>query len=333
MLCLNRSQVAYGDPATVLDARVLQTTYGRELIVIPGSAGQDDVQGRGRPAPRALMFDFLTGPLESGIDRRALAEVVLLGLFCGPLSFWVRSFRLTYPSESLAHGLLPGLVLAALAGIPLIVGAGGGVAVAAVALALASRDRRIGSDTATAVVVSGAFGLGVLLALAPDTPARLEELLFGDPLGVSDGDLAAAAALALGGGLALAALHRPLAAVAFDAGGAGALGAARRPRAAGAAAGAGHRGGGGRAGTGQPAGAGHPGGAGRGGGRPRAQPGAGHGAAAAVAVGAGVVGLYSSYHLGGAAGASVALALCAAAGGGGAAQAACGAGAAGARLT
>ncbi len=31
-------------PATVLDAHVLQTTYGRELILIPGSAGQDDVK-------------------------------------------------------------------------------------------------------------------------------------------------------------------------------------------------------------------------------------------------------------------------------------------------
>ncbi|MGI8749606.1 MAG: metal ABC transporter permease, partial [Thermoleophilaceae bacterium] len=36
-------------------------------------------------------------------------------------------------------------------------------------------------------------------------------------------------------------------------------------------------------------------------------------AGAAVATGAGVVGIYSSFHLGGAAGASVALALCAAA--------------------
>ena len=38
VLCLNGAQVAYGDPASVLDARVLETTYGRELIVIPGSA-------------------------------------------------------------------------------------------------------------------------------------------------------------------------------------------------------------------------------------------------------------------------------------------------------
>lgn len=260
------------------------------------------------------MMDFLTGPLDSGIDRRALLEVVLLGLVCGPLSVWVRSYRLAYPSESLAHGLLPGLVLAALAGAPLIVGAAGGVAVAAVAVALAGRDQRIGSDTATAVVVSGAFGLGVLLALRPDTPARLEELLFGDPLGVSNADLAAAGALAVAGGIVLAALHRPLTAVAFDSGGAGTLGL--RP---------------GRVrlalllllatavavavqGLGSllvlailvaPAMAV--------GDRVRS-PGRAMAASAAVAVGAGVVGLYSSHHLGGAAGASVALALCAAAG-------------------
>ena len=39
VLCLNGAQVAYGDPTTVLDARVLETTYGRELIVIPDGDG------------------------------------------------------------------------------------------------------------------------------------------------------------------------------------------------------------------------------------------------------------------------------------------------------
>ena len=40
--------------------------------------------------------------------------------------------------------------------------------------------------------MTGLVGLGALLALAPDSPQRLEELLFGDPLGVTDGDLVAA---------------------------------------------------------------------------------------------------------------------------------------------
>jgi ABC-type Mn2+/Zn2+ transport system permease subunit len=169
--------------------------------------------------------DLILEPLQSGIERRALLEVILLGGICGALSFWVTSFRLAYPAESLAHGLLPGLVLAALAGVPLLVGGAAGVVVAAALVAAAGRNPRIGADSATAVVVTGTFGLGALLALAPDAPPRLEELLFGDPLGVTNGDLVAAAALTLVGGAALALLHRPLCATAFDPAGAAALGA------------------------------------------------------------------------------------------------------------
>jgi ABC-type Mn2+/Zn2+ transport system permease subunit len=108
--------------------------------------------------------------------------------------------------------------------VPLLLGGVVGVALAAAVVAVAGRDPRVGSDTATAVAVTGLLGLGGLLALTPDAPARLEELLFGDPLGVSDGDLIAAAALALLGTAALIALRRPLGAVALDAAGAGALG-------------------------------------------------------------------------------------------------------------
>ena len=134
------------------------------------------------------VLDFLLDPLRSGIDRRALLELALVGGFCGALGFWVVTERLAYSAESLAHGLLPGLVLAALAGAPLLLGAAGGALVAAALIAFAARDSRIGPDTGTAVAVTGLVGLGALLALAPDSPQRLEELLFGDPLGVTDGD-------------------------------------------------------------------------------------------------------------------------------------------------
>jgi ABC-type Mn2+/Zn2+ transport system permease subunit len=160
----------------------------------------------------------------SGIELRATLEVVLAGGFCGALGFWVLSERLAYAGESLSHGMLPGLVLAALAGAPLLLGAAGGALVAAGLIALAARDPRVGPDTGTAVAVTGLVGLGSLLALAPAAPQRLEELLFGDPLGVSDADLAAAAVLLVAGGAALAALRRPLAATAFDPAGASALG-------------------------------------------------------------------------------------------------------------
>jgi ABC-type Mn2+/Zn2+ transport system permease subunit len=120
--------------------------------------------------------------------------------------------------------MLPGLVLAALAGFPLVLGAAGGIVAAALLIALAARDRRIGSELAVAVTVGALFGLGVSLALAPDTPAKLSELLFGDPLGATYGDLAVAAGLGLVVLVALGVGGRSLRVTAFDAGSARSLG-------------------------------------------------------------------------------------------------------------
>jgi ABC-type Mn2+/Zn2+ transport system permease subunit len=162
--------------------------------------------------------------LESELLRRALAEVVALGIVCGPLGVWILHLRHTYAAESLAHAMLPGLVLAALAGLPLVLGAAGGIVAAALLIALAARDRRIGSELAVAVTVGALFGLGAALALAPDTPARLSELLFGDPLGATDGDLLVAVVLGLVVLLALGVGGRALRVTAFDPGSARSLG-------------------------------------------------------------------------------------------------------------
>ena len=157
------------------------------------------------------------------IFQRALLEAVLLGVACGPLGVWMLAYRQAYAAEALTHAMLPGLALAAVVSAPLLLGAAGGVLAAAALIALAARDRRIGGEIAIAVVVTAAFGTGVLIALSED--ARIAELLFGDLLGVTDGDLVAAALLALGVPLLLAGGHRPLTAVAHDAGSAPALGA------------------------------------------------------------------------------------------------------------
>ena len=77
-----------------------------------------------------------------------------------------------------------------------MLGAAGGVILAAAGIALAARDARLGARGGRRRRVSALFGLGTLLALSPESPPRLDELLFGDLLGVSAGDLALGAALA-----------------------------------------------------------------------------------------------------------------------------------------
>jgi ABC-type Mn2+/Zn2+ transport system permease subunit len=162
------------------------------------------------------MLDFLTDPLGQEFIRRAMLEVGLISLAGGALGCWVIFYGVSYAAESLSHALFPGLVIAALAGIPILVGGIPGIAVAALAIALVGRIPGIERDTAVAVVVTGFFGLGALLALSPDSPPGIQSLLFGDILAPSDSDLLISAILAGAVILSIAVLHWRLLAVAFD---------------------------------------------------------------------------------------------------------------------
>lgn len=172
----------------------------------------------------AAVLDWLADPWAYAIGRRALLEVMLLGVAGGALGCWLVFYNLSYSAESLAHALLPGLVTAALLGLPLLLGGAVGLLVAALAVAVAGRVEAVGRDTAVAVVVTTLFGLGVLLALSADAPAGLESLLFGDVLGVTDTDLALAAGLVVTLLVALRVLHGRLLLVGFDRTSAAALG-------------------------------------------------------------------------------------------------------------
>src|SRR5919198_5388664 len=107
------------------------------------------------------LWHALAAPLGEPLVRRALVELCLVGVSAGALGCWVVLYGLSYSAESLAHAMLPGLVVAALAGASLVLGAGAGLVVAALAIALAGQVPTVARDTAVAVVVTTLFGLGV----------------------------------------------------------------------------------------------------------------------------------------------------------------------------
>jgi len=171
------------------------------------------------------LWGRLAEPWSQEILQRAAMEVVLLGIVGGLLGCWLVFYELSYGAESLAHALFPGLVIAALAGFPLLLGGAIGLAIASLGVAAVGRIPEIGRDTAVAIVVTTLFGLGALLALSPDSPPGIQGLLFGDILGVTALDLGLAAGLAAIVVVSLALLHGRLLAVGFDRSGAGRLGA------------------------------------------------------------------------------------------------------------
>jgi ABC-type Mn2+/Zn2+ transport system permease subunit len=179
--------------------------------------------------PVHALLHTLTAPWSQPIMQRALLESALLGTAGGLLGCWLVLHRLAYPAESLAHGLLPGLVGATLLGVPLLLGAAAGLLVAALAVAFAARVPLVDRDSAVAAVVATLLGAGIVLALSPASPPGIGGLLFGDVLGATDTDLVAAGALVALLAAALPLAHARLLAVGFDRGAAATLGARPGP--------------------------------------------------------------------------------------------------------
>lgn len=170
------------------------------------------------------MIDAIFEPLSYGITLRALAEITLIGIVSGAIGCWIVLYELSYSAESLAHGLFPGLVAAALIGAPLLLGGAVGILIAAILVVVAGRMAGESPDTAIAVVITSLFGAGVLMALSPDSPAGLQGLLFGDLLGTTVTDILVAAVIGSAVLVALWLLHERLLAVGFDPGSGPALG-------------------------------------------------------------------------------------------------------------
>lgn len=164
------------------------------------------------------MIDWIAEPLSHGTALRALIEVMILGAVSGAVGCWVVLYEISYSAESLAHGLFPGLVGAALLGVPILLGGLVGIIAAALLITLVSRFASDSADTAIAVVVTTLFGLGVLMALSPDSPPGIQELLFGDLLGATDSDLLIAGAIAAVVIAVLWLFHDRLLAIGFDGG-------------------------------------------------------------------------------------------------------------------
>jgi manganese/iron transport system permease protein len=91
--------------------------------------------------------------------------------------------------DAISHAILPGIVLAYVLGLPLILGAFAAGMFTAVATGFLSGNSRIKPDTVMGVVFSGMFGLGIVLFVAVDSDVHLDHILFGNMLGVERHEL------------------------------------------------------------------------------------------------------------------------------------------------
>jgi manganese/iron transport system permease protein len=180
-------------------------------------------------------MEFLVEPFEADFVRTGAIAAALVGVLCGVVGCYVILRGMALMADSLAHGVLPGIAIA----FALTAGAAGDepdrAAIAAGALvaglltagatSLVLRRSRVRPETAAAVVFVFMLALGVVLISRVDGySVDLTTFLFGDVLGVGDGEVIASAIAAAAVLVLVAALYRPFLLVSFDRQRAAALG-------------------------------------------------------------------------------------------------------------
>ena len=170
-------------------------------------------------------LDFLLSPLAYDFFVRALVASALVGVACAVIGSFVVLKGMSFIGDAVSHAAFPGIVIAYMLGLPIIIG--GAVASIVTALGIGALTRRSGlrSDSIIGVLFAGMFALGVaLFSSIPNYVGDLFHFLFGDVLGVSVSDLLALSLLVLILLVVVRILWKELLFATFDPLGAGAAG-------------------------------------------------------------------------------------------------------------
>ncbi|KGJ05748.1 metal ABC transporter permease (plasmid) [Paracoccus versutus] len=161
-------------------------------------------------------MDWLLMPFSFPFMRDAALIGLMIALPAGLLSCFLVLKGWSLMGDAVSHAVLPGVVLAYVAGLPLILGAFlAGLGCAALT-GWIQDNSRVKADTVLGVVMSGMFGLGVVLYTAIQTDLHLDHILFGNMLGVGPEDLRLAGGISAMVGLVLVLKWRDFALLAFD---------------------------------------------------------------------------------------------------------------------
>ena len=162
------------------------------------------------------MIDTLLQPFTFPFMRDAFLICLIVAPPTALLSCFLVLKGWALMGDAVSHAVLPGIVLAYVAGFPLILGAFGAGMVTALATGYLAQNSRVKQDTVMGVVFSGMFGLGIVLYTAITSDIHLDHVLFGNMLGVQAQDLWTAGLIAAGVTAALLVSWRDLMLQAFD---------------------------------------------------------------------------------------------------------------------
>jgi len=143
-------------------------------------------------------MEWLTEPFQLAFQQRALVGGVLAAVALAVVGTWVVIRGMTFLGDALVHGVVPGIALAIIFDFNVMLGAVLAAAVMIGGINLVHRQTSFSEDTGIGLLFVGMLGLGVILISSTDSyTGNLTSILFGNALGVTAGDLAILAGVAV----------------------------------------------------------------------------------------------------------------------------------------
>ncbi|TVR11822.1 MAG: metal ABC transporter permease, partial [Phormidium sp. GEM2.Bin31] len=169
---------------------------------------------------------LLLDPLQYGFMQRSLMIAICVGLVCALVGSYLIVQRLALLGDAISHAVLPGVAIAFLLGVNILIGAFIAGVLSTVLIAWIHTRSPIKEDAAMGIVLSSFFALGITLItiIQKDTKVDLMHFLFGNILGVSSQDVRETFLIAIIIILTIIALYKELLFYSFDPQGAQAAG-------------------------------------------------------------------------------------------------------------
>lgn len=155
-------------------------------------------------------------PFQYDFMLRAFAIGALIAAVCAVLSCFLVLRGWSLMGDAISHAVLPGIVLAYIAGLPLAVGAFGSGLFCAVATGWIKANSRIKEDTVMGVVFTGMFAVGLVIFSRTPSDLHLDHILFGNILGLTPARIAETAIVASLVLVVMLVMRRDLLLVSFD---------------------------------------------------------------------------------------------------------------------
>lgn len=161
---------------------------------------------------------LLVEPLQYRFFVHGLVVALLVGSLCGLLGVYIVLRQMSYIGHGLAHAVFGGAVASFFLNLNFYVGAGLWGLLSVLLIDKLTARREINADAAIGIVTTASFAVGVaLMSRMRRFMHDFEAALFGNVLGVSEGDMLIISVVTVLAGLAIVLLYKPLLFSTFDA--------------------------------------------------------------------------------------------------------------------